>query len=815
MQTVMQDLRHAWRGLTQTPGFSATAVATLGLGIAACTAVFSLLDAVLLQPLPYRDPDRLVALEERLNGVPGTHLSAHEMAAWREQNEALDGIAGHMFAAFNLTGSGDPQTVTALTVTSNYFDVLGRTPELGRTFAPGEDRSGANRIAVLSQRLWQQRFGGQPSALGGSILLDNEAYRIVGVMPSAGDIDPDLWVPIDLPAETQRMGRHGMRVFARLKPDVTIERAENDLVMISKRLEQQIPFLNTGHSARVVPLHATVIGGVKRPLQVIAGAVGFVLLIACANVAHLLLTRGVGRQKEIAIRAALGASRLRLVRFLLIESLLLGLTGGGAGALLATWIVDLLPTITAVDIPRLAEASVNGRVLLVCLLVSLVTGVVCGVIPALRGSRATLTASLGDGARGTGVATARLSGILALSEVALATVLLIGAALMIQSFVRLARVDPGFNPHRALAVPISLPGARYAGPEQRIRAFEDLNGRIAALDAVRAVGGVSQLPLTLGDNRTTFSIDGRPPARPGEELRASIRQVAGDYFRAMEIPLVRGRLFAAADARVAVPLIRWYPQQPRPRRFDEPQPMPVAVINESMANRFWPGEDAVGRQIRILFSPSITIIGVVGDVRHYGLARDPAPEVYLSHLQEPSGTLTIVARTAGDQLSVAGAIREQIRAVDRDLPVSHMRTIEDVLSTSLGRPRFDAWLLGTFGGVAVMLAMLGTYGVTSYAVGQRAREIGIRTALGATRRDVLRVILSRAVAITLAGIAVGVVGGVAVTRFLEKLLFAITPTDAWTFAAVAAGLAVISLLASYLPARHALTIDPLQALRME
>ena len=815
MQNVVQDIRHAWRGLAQTPGFSAMAVATLGLGIAACTAIFSLLDAVLLRPLPYRDPDRLVAVHERLNGVPGLNLSAHEVAAWREQTDVFDGIAGYMFSALNLTGGGDPRMVRAFTVTANFFDVLGSSAAVGRTFLSGEDRNGANRIAILSDRLWQQRFGGQPSAVGASILLDNEAHRVVGVMPPAGALDPDLWVPIDLPAETRRMGRHGMRVIARMKAGVSVERAENDVVVISKRLEDQMPFMNTGHSALVVPLHRTIVGGARRPLLVIAGAVGFVLLIACANVAHLLLTRGVGRQKEIAIRAALGASRGRLIRFLLIESLVLGLVGGATGVLLATWIVDLLPAITAVDIPRLAEASMNGRVLLLCLGVSLLTGIVCGVMPAVRGSRATLTAPLGDAARGTSASTTRLSNMLALSEVALATVLLVGSALMIQSFVRLARVDPGFNPRNALAVPVSLPGARYAAPEQRIRAFEELNTRLAALDGVRAAGAISQLPLTGFDNRAVFAIDGRPPTRPGEESRASLRHVAGDYFRAMEIPLRRGRLFAASDARLSVPLIRWFEQQPQPPRFDEPQPMPVAVINEAMANRFWPGEDPIGRRIRILFSPPVTIVGIVGDVRHHGLSLDPAPEIYLSHTQEPSSMLTMVVRTSGDPSQAAGAIREQIRAIDRDLPVVHMEAIEDVLTASLGRPRFDASLLGAFGGVALLLAMIGIYGVTSYAVGQRTREIGIRTALGASRRDVLRVILGRAVVVTLAGIAVGVAGSLAITGLLERLLFGIQPTDAWTFAGAAAALAGMSLLASYLPARHALAIDPLQALRME
>jgi putative ABC transport system permease protein len=540
-----------------------------------------------------------------------------------------------------------------------------------------------------------------------------------------------------------------------------------------------------------------------------------VLLISCASVAHLMLTRGTARQKEIAIRGALGASRARLVRFLLADSLTLALLGGTLGVLLAAWVVDLLPSIQAVDIPRIAEASLDGRVLAACFLISIATAVVCGIVPALHGSDTPLAMRLVDGARSSAAGPARISSLLALSEVALALILLVGSGLMMQSFLRVARVDPGFNPERVLAVPLALPGARYANPEQRLQTFEALSQRLRAVPGIAAVGAVSQLPLLAGDNRIVFDIEGRPPAGPGGELRTSLRVVAGDYFRAMQIPLRRGRVFSASDRRRAVPLIRWFPQQPAPAGFDEPQPLPVAIVNETMARQFWPGADPLDRRVRLLFSPWITIVGVVGDVRHGGLAEQPRPEIYLTHLQEPQNALVLLARASADPLDAAGAVRTAIRGVDADLPVVDMRRMEDVLSASLGRRRFDAVLIATFGGVALVLALIGIYGVTSYAVGQRTREIGIRTALGAGRLDVLRLVLGRSLLVTAAGVGVGVAGALALTRLLDALLFEIQPTDARTFLFAALGLGGMALLASYVPARRALGVDPLEALRRE
>jgi putative ABC transport system permease protein len=812
MQTFLPDVRDALRGLTHARGFSLMAIGTLGLGIAAATTVFSLIDAVLLRPLPYATPDRLVSLHERRGAWVGP-LSAHELVAARERNHVMDGIGAYVYSQSTVTGTGEPATVQTLLVTANYFDVLGIPARFGRTFMEAEDGAGANQIVVLSERFWRSRFGEDPSAIGRNILLNNVSHRVVGIMPASGDLDPDLWVPVDWPAEARRVGRHSVFAVARLKEGVSIEAARADLNNVAAALAKELPDANTGHDVDVVSLRDDVVGAAERPILVAAGAVGFLLLIACANVAHLLLTRGAARRKELAIRGALGASRGRLIRYLLVDSLILSLAGGAVGALLAAWIVDLLPAITAVDVPRIGEAAMSGRVLAAAFVFSVLTAVISGTLPALRGSRTSLTESLTERAQLSGGAPG-ITGVLALSEIALALVLLIGAALMIQTVVFLMRVNPGFNARNIATAAVALPGSRYARPEQQVAFVEDLSARLRNTPQVLAVGAVSHLPLTPGDNRMGFDIAERPAGR-GEERRASMRVVAGEYFRVMEIPIVRGRAFTPADARRAVPLIRWFEQQPLPAAFNEPQPPPVAMINETMARQFWPGEDPVGRRIRILFSPWIEVVGVVADVRHAGLSRDPVAEMYLSHLQEPQRGITLLVRTGGDPAAVAPMIRAGIRSLDPNLPLPAVTAMQDVVRSSIGRPRFDAWLLATFAGVALLLSAIGIYGVTSYAVAQRTREIGIRAALGATRRHVLALVLGRTVWLTMVGIAAGLLCALALTRVLTSLLYGVRATDAATFIIVAGMLLGVTLLASYIPARRALRIDPLAALRTE
>ena len=815
MRTLLLDVRHAFRALSHSRAFSAMVIGILALGIAAATAVFSLFDAVLLEPLPFRDPERLVTLHERRPDSAGGPLSGHEIVAWRERTRAFDGIAAYQYEQFTLTGAGEPSVLDALAVSANYFDVLGVTAALGRTFAPGEDQPGTTQIVVLSHRLWQARFAGNPGAITRTILLNNERYRVVGVMPPGGRMEPDVWMPIDLTLEARRVGRHSLFAFGRLRDGVSLRVGQEDIAAAAADLARRMPEANTGHGAQAVPMLDDLVGGFRRPVLVAAGTVAFVLLIACANVAHLLLTRAAGRRKEVAIRAALGASRGRLMRYLMVESLMLSLAAGVLGSLLAAWVVDLFPSLTAIDLPRIGETAMNGRVLAAAVALSILTGLLCGIVPALRASDPAAAGSLVDGVRTAGTVSPRIASLLATSEIALALVLLIGAALMVQSFVRISSVNPGFNADHVLTAPVGLTSAGYVAPARRRAFAEDLSVRLRSAPGVRAVGIASHLPLAPGDNRMALDIEGRPPSGPGDLRRVSVRVIGGDYFRAMEIPLRRGRSFSDADARVALPLIRWFERQPLPPRFDNPQPAPVAIVNESMASAYWPGEDPIGRRVRLLFSPSIEIVGVVGDVRHASLASLPVAELYLSNLQEPQGTFTVLVKHDGRGAAVASTLRAGVRELDAHLPLPAITEMRDRLQASLGRRRFETMLVGVFSAIAVLLATLGIYGVTSYAVGQRTREIGIRTALGASRRDVLRLVLERAVLVTIVGIVVGLTGALALTRVLSTLLFDIEPRDLPTFVGVALLIAVASLLASYLPARRAAAIDPLQALRVE
>jgi putative ABC transport system permease protein len=812
--TLWQDIRYGVRTLSRARGMTLVAVLTLALGIGANTAIFSLINAVLLRPLPYGAPDRLVNVHDFFRGGTGP-VSGHEFAAWRDQNVVFDNVAAYLYNRFNVTGGRDPEAVAALLVSANYFDVLGVTAAHGRAFRQGEDRAGSNRVVILGSRLWQRRFNSDPAVVGTTISLDNQPHEVVGVMAPRGDLDPDLWVPFDVPLEVRRVGRHGMFVIARLKQGVTIERARADLAAISRRLEEQMPVINAGHGVRVERTYDDVVGGVRWPLMIALGAVGFVLLIACANVGHLLMTRAVARQQEMAVRAALGASRVRLVRTLMAESLIVSLVGGAAGLLLAAWIVDLLPAVTSIAVPRIEDMTIDRRVLAVSAALSILTGVLSGLLPAIKSSRASAVIRVSSAQRTAGVPGGRFGAALVVSEVGLVVILLVGAGLMAQSFVRLLTVHPGFTAGNVLTMSLQLPGSRYSRPPQVIATYEAMLERIRALPEVRSAGGTSVLPLVGAENRGPFSIVGRPDPTPDRVPRASMRSVTADYFRALEIPLLRGRFFSEMDARLAVPVIRWFEQQAFPPGFAEPQAAPVAIINDTMARQFWPDEDPLGKQIGIIFSPPITIVGVVGNVHHGGLKVSPPPEIYLPHVQEPSSTLWVTVRTTGDPTRVAAAIRTEIRAIDADLPVGQMKTMEQVVSDSVARPRFDAGILGVFGAVALFLSMIGIYSVMSYSVGQRTHEIGIRAALGASPRDVLTLVLGQAFVLAAIGVVVGLCGAFGMTRLLETLLFGIEPTDPRTFAVVSILATAVALLASYLPARRAVRVDPLVALKAE
>jgi putative ABC transport system permease protein len=810
-EAIVHDVRYAWRGLRRAPGFTAIAIVTLALGIGANTSIFSIVDAVLLRPLPFRDPAQLVRVYERMGAEPRGEVSAHEYLAWRDQNRSLSGLSIFTWSNPNLTGDGEPRSITAMEVSANFFGVEGVTPVIGRGFVAGEDTRGAHKVAVLTSSLWRSRYGADSTIVGRSILLDGNAVTVVGVMPPLEGLEPDLWVPMNVEEEAIRVGRHSHYVVGRLRPGGTIEAATRDLVAISAELAKRLPD-NTGHSAWVTSQYQDTIEGVRRPILVALAAVACVLLIGCANVAHLMLQRASGRQREVAVRIALGASRGRVIQQMLTESILLSMLGAAVGVVLAIWVVRLLPSLDAVRIPRLSTVGVDGRVLVATLGLSLVTGMVSGVAPALRATRPALRQWMGEGAR-SGSVSGRLGGAFVVSEVALAVLLLIGAALLVQSFARLVRVDPGFDPRGVLAVDLSLPPSRYSTPNSIVESYDALRARMAALPGVRAVAAASTVPLGGCCNNMPLSIEGRPPAPRGQSETAVLSIVTPGYFSTMGIRLLRGRDFSDADARLSLPLIRYWEEQPQPPRVGEPQPAPVAVISETMARQYWPNVSPIGKRFRVLFSPWVTVVGVVADVKHMTLGGPAPADLYLANAQEPYGALLLVLKTDGDPMALAPLARAQVRAYDKDLPVNGIASMEQVLNRSVGRPRFNAMLIGVFGGIALLLSLVGTYGVMSYGVAQRTHEIGVRTALGAQVTDVVHLILGRTLRLTGVGLAIGIAGALVLTRVLEGMLYDVAPTDARTFLAVALLLALTSLLAGYVPTRRALRIDPAIALR--
>jgi len=814
---VLHDLRYAIRGILRTPAFTSVAVVTLALGIGANTAAFGLIRAVFLSPLPGRDADRLVTIAERRPTSRDANIpvSGHEYVAWTEQNRTLDGVALHVPDRLTLTGAGEPQGIDVTRVSAGYFALVGLHAAAGRLFAPGEDAAGHDGVAVLSDRLWRARFNRDPRIVGTTIALDDRPFTVVGVLgPLPDSLSPDAWLPLDVPGEGRAVGRHHLGVIARLRPSATLSQAQGDLDVISQRLAQQMPDDNTGHFAVVTGLRQSIVGDFRAPSLLIIAAVGFVLLIGCANVANLLLARGTARHRELAVRAALGASRARIVRQLVLESLVLSTIGGAAGLLLSAWMTDLIPKLPGARIPLVETAVVDWRSVLAAAAISLVTGLAAGLAPALRSSRAH-TAWLREGHRmSDDRGRQRLRIALVATEVALTLMLLIGAGLMINSFAHLVRVEPGFDPRHVLVAPIDLPPARYGTPQQRRAFVERTIADVRGIPGVTAAGAVSHLPLGGADNWMAFAITGRPAPARGQEAYAPFRIATAGYFNALGIPLRRGRVFSDADARIAVPLIRWYPQQPLPDGFDKPQPAPVAIVSEAAAQQFWPGQDPIGQRIRVLFSPDVTIVGIVGNVKHNALNLPAYPHIYLSHNQEPSESLSLVVRTAASPSAAAPAVRARLRAADAALPIS-IRTMDDVLALSTAQPELYALLTGIFGAVALVLAVVGIFGVVSYVAAQRTREIGVRMALGAQAREIVALVIGQGMRPVAAGIVAGLAGAAAVTRFMKTLLFGVTPLDTLTFTSVVLIVAVVGLIACWIPARRALRVDPIAALRAE
>jgi predicted permease len=806
-----QDLRYGVRMLLKTPGFTAVAVVALALGIGANSAIFSVVNTVLLQPLPYKDPDRLVMVweDDTKGGYPRDTPAAANYIDWRDQNQVFEGMAALADQSFNLTGVGEPERLEGRRVSAGLFPLMGVEPQLGRAFLPEEDQPGANKVVVLSHGLWQRRFGSDPGIAGKTLTLNGEGHTVVGVMPPQFQFprrEVELWVPVAFtPQEAANRGRHYLQVVARMKPGVTLEQAQADMTTVAARLQQQYPDQNTDLGAAVMPLHEQVAGDIKPALLILLGAVGFVLLIACANVANLLLARAAVRQKEISIRVALGASRQRLVRQFLTESVLLAAVGGAAGLLLALWGVNLLRSFIPQNISQVEAITIDARVVAFTLLVSLLTGLVFGLAPATQASSFNLNETLKEGGRdsASGSRGNRVRGLLVVAEVAVSLILLIGAGLLLNSFLRLRSVDPGFSTDNLLTMGIVLPQTKYPDHARRSAFYTELINRIEALPGVSSAAVVNWIPLVRQGDSIGFSVEGRPDPAPGTGNRPTVvtRVVHPHYFRTMGVQFMQGREFTAQD------------------RADTPA---VAVISETMARRHWPNEDPTGKRITPGQPDStdpddwITIVGVVKDVRQFELAADPKPQMYLSY--EQAGFFAprhLVVKTDVDPLGLAATVRKTVWEIDKDQPVSNISTMEDVLSESIERQRFSMLLLGVFAALAMVLAAVGVYGVMSYSVAQRTREIGIRMALGAQKRDVLKLAVGQGLKLVLIGVAFGLASAFLLTRVMSSLLFGVSATDPATFVAIPLLLIGVALVASYIPARRAAKVDPMVALRYE
>ncbi|MFY9553402.1 MAG: ABC transporter permease [Blastocatellia bacterium] len=801
MNTLLQDLRYGIRMLLKNPGFALVAVIALALGIGANAAIFSVVNTVLLRPAPYEDPDRLMVLtENKPPKFPEFSVSPGNFLDWQKQNTVFEKLTAINGAAFILVGEGaEPERIRGARVSAGLFDMLGVNPIHGRTFLEEEDQPGHENVVILSTALWKRRFAADPNVISQPITLSGTSYTVIGIMPPSfgfPDRETDLWTPVAFTArDAQAHGSHYLSTIGRLKPGVTTEQARTEMNAIALRLSEQYPDTNAGWGINILPMQEHAVRDIKPALLMLLGAVGLVLLIACANVANLLLARATSRQKEIAIRTALGASRGRVARQLLTESVLLALIGGAVGVLLAQWGIGSLLALAPQDLPRVKEVTLDVSVLGFTLLVTLVTGVIFGLVPALQSSRPNLNETLKEGGRGTTGGHHRVRAGLVITEVAMALVLLIGAGLLIRSFYRLQQVNPGFNASRALAVTVSLPGRKYPQPEQRSAFFTQLIEKISALPGVVAVGASQTLPIQ-GDYVLGFIIQGRPPYAPGQDPSTNYYAVSPDYFKSMGIPLLRGRVFTDQDRAGTTR---------------------VAIINEEMAKKYFPDEDPIGKRIHVTQGPETfrEIVGIVGDVKQYGLAQPTTLQTYEPYLQVPFSAMTLVVRADGNPAPLGGAIRSEVLAVDKEQPISRIRPLEQVVSESVSNQRFSMLLLGIFAGVALILAAVGLYGVMSYSVTQRTHEIGIRAALGAQQKDVLKLVVGQGMILALSGVGIGLVAAFALTRVIAKLLFGIGATDPLTFVVIPAILTVVALVACFVPARRATKVDPMIALRYE
>ncbi len=800
MDSLLKDIRYGLRGLIKRPGFTVVALITLALGIGANTAIFSLINAVLIRPLPFHEPDRLVWSWGNIrNGGNRASVAPLDYLDYRHENRTFEQFAAMISVPIsaNLTGGGEPERLGAAAVTGNFFQALGVQPALGRTFLIENETTGHDQVAVLSYRLWQQRFGGDSAIVNKRITLDDKSFEVIGVMPRDFEFPAttQVWLPLNFDASPGMKQRkaHFLRPIGRLKPGVTLAQAQADTDSVARRLEEVYPDTNKGWNLRLVPLREQLVGNVRSTLYILLGAVGFVLLIACANVANLLMAHAASRRKEIALRTALGAGRLRIARQMITESVMLALFGGALGTLLAYWGVQALVGLSGANLPSTAQVRIDPTVLGFTLVTSILTGLLFGLAPTLRAMKLNLNETLKEGGRGSdGSSRNRTRGLLVIFESAVAVMLLIGAGLLIRSLIRLQNTNPGFDPNNVITMRIDLPQKKYPAAESRARFWEQFQSRVSGLPGVESVGLITELPLSGQPNDMPYTVEGRAPGAPNEAFDNDFRRINQDYFRSMRIPLLRGRNFTPQEVRDAAK---------------------VLIISESLATQTFPNEEPLGRRLVMSFgNQAFEIVGVVGDIRHGSLESPPLPTMYMPVMENGEN---VVIRTRSDSSTLAAAVRRELATIDPNQPIARIRTMEEWLGLAIAGPRYRTALFALFAGLALVLSMVGIYGVMSYSVGQRTHEIGVRMALGAKRWDVLKLVVRQGMSLVIVGVGIGLIAAFVLTRVISSLLFGVGTKDPATFFGVAILLGAVAFVACYVPALRATKIDPLRALRYE
>jgi len=800
MDTLIKDIRYGLRGLLKRPGFTVIALITLALGIGANTAIFSLINGVLIRPLPFPEPDRLVWTFGNIrNGGNRASVSPLDYLDYRHENHTFEQFAAMISfpGSANLTGGGEPERLAATPVSGNFFQALGVQPELGRTFQLENEKSGNDQVVVLSRALWQQRFGGDAGIINKKIILDDKSFEVIGVMPRDFDFPggTQIWVPLPFDSEPGLKQRraHFLRPIGRLKSGVSLAQAQADTDIVARRLEAAYPETDTRWNLRLVSLREQIVGNVRSTLYILLGAVGFVLLIACANVANLLMAHAASRRREIALRTALGAGRLRIARQMITESVMLSLFGGALGTLLAIWGVQGLVALSGDNIPATAQVKIDLTVLLFTLVTSVVTGVLFGLAPTLHTMRMNLSETLKEGGRtGESGQRNRTRSLLVIFETAVAVMLLVGAGLLIRSLVRLESINPGFDSSNVVTMRIDLPQKKYSAPETRANFWDQFQSHVGAIPGVETVGLVSELPLSGQPNDMPYTVEGRAAGAPNQAFDNDFRRINQDYFRALRIPFLRGRNFTPQEVR---------------------QCARVVIVSESLVQQTFPNEEPLGKRLVMSFgNRPFEIIGIVGDVRHGSLAAPGLPTMYMPSLEAGEN---VVIRAHGDSATLAASVRRELATIDQNQPIARVRTMDEWLARAVAGPRYRTSLFVLFAGLALVLSAVGIYGVMSYSVGQRTREIGVRMALGARQRNVLGLVLRQGMGLVLIGVAIGLAGAFALTRVISSLLFNVGTRDPSTFAGVAIVLAAVAFIACYIPARRATKVDPMVALRYE